>query len=228
MTTWRVLTWNILGSHNPKLDDITEVIAGCSPDVVTVQEVQRHQASGLARRLGWRVLWTRKHYPYSPLVWWRAEGLAMMTPHHFSETISASISPGVSTWIYRHRVAMAATVTRDDDVLRIANTHLATQSPDERIAQARRVVALLGDRRPAVVAGDFNAVDEVEVIREFGGIGLVDPGGDFSNPSIAPNQRIDYILIPGDAAVTAQHTPGGGERWHVLSDHLPVLVEFSV
>jgi endonuclease/exonuclease/phosphatase family metal-dependent hydrolase len=89
-------------------------------------------------------------------------------------------------------------------------------------------VALLGDRRPAVVAGDFNAVDEVEVIREFGRIGLVDPGGDFSNPSIAPNQRIDYILIPGVAAVTAQLTPAGGERWHVLSDHLPVLVEFSV
>ena len=31
---------------------------------------------------------------------------------------------------------------------------------------------LIGDRRPAVVAGDFNAVDEVEVIREFGAAAL--------------------------------------------------------
>jgi endonuclease/exonuclease/phosphatase family metal-dependent hydrolase len=228
MATWRVMTWNILGARHPNLDVIAEVIAGYRPDVVALQEVQRHQAAGLARRLVWRTMWTRKHYPYSPLVWWRAEGLAMLTPHMVSEMISASISPGVSTWIYLHRVAMAATVTRDSDILRIANTHLASHDADERIAQAHRVASLVGTRRPAVVAGDFNAVDEVEVIREFGSVGVVDTGGDYSNPSIAPNQRLDYVLIPESATVSDRLTPEGGERWHELSDHLPVLVEFSL
>jgi endonuclease/exonuclease/phosphatase family metal-dependent hydrolase len=228
MTTWRVLTWNILGSRQPNLDVITEVIAGYSPDVVALQEVQRHQARWLARRLGWRVIWTRKHYPYTPLVWWRAEGLALLTPQSVGEMISISISPGVSTWTYRHRVAMAATLTRDGDALRIVNTHLASRHADDRIAQACRVVSIIGARRPAAVAGDLNAVDEVEVIREFGAAGLVDPGGDFSNPSIDPIRRLDYVLIPETATVTARLTPDGGERWHALSDHLPVLVEFGV
>lgn len=234
MTTWRVLTWNILGSRRTNLDVIAEVITGYGPDVVALQEVRRPQARGLARRLGWRVVWTRKHYPYSPVVWWRAEGLALLTPHTVSELVCASISPGVSTWTYLHRVAMAATVTRTGgdtsppDVLRIVNTHLASHDADERIAQARRVVQLVGDRIPAVVGGDFNSVDELEVIREFRVIGLVDPGGDYSNPSIAPVQRLDYVLIPESATVTSQSTPDGGERWNDLSDHLPVLVEFSV
>jgi endonuclease/exonuclease/phosphatase family metal-dependent hydrolase len=228
MTTWRVLTWNILGSHHPNLDVVSEVIKSYAPDFVALQEVQQRQARGLARRLGWRVVWTRKHYPYSPLLWWRAEGLAIMTPHAVGELISASISPGVSTWIYLHRVAMAATVTRGADVLRVVNTHLASHDADERIAQARRVVALVGNRRPAIVTGDFNSVDEAEVLREFGVIGLVDPGGDYSNPSIAPVQRIDYILIPDSAVVTVRLTPDGGERWNDLSDHLPIVVEFSV
>jgi endonuclease/exonuclease/phosphatase family metal-dependent hydrolase len=233
MTTWRVLTWNILGSRRTNLDVIAEVINGYRPDVVALQEVRRSQARGLARRLGWRVVWTRKHYPYSPLVWWRAEGLALLTRHAVGELISVSISPGVSTWTYLHRVAMAATVTRHgegggSDVLRIVNTHLASHDADERIAQARRVVPVVGDRFPAVVAGDFNSVDEIEVIREFRVIGLVDPGGDCSSPSIAPMQRLDYILVPESAKVTAQSTPDGGERWNDLSDHLPVLVEFSV
>ena len=41
-----------------------------------------------------------------------------------------------------------------------------------------------------------------------------------------PNQRIDYVLVPHDAIVTATHTPAGGDAWRDLSDHLPVLVEF--
>jgi endonuclease/exonuclease/phosphatase family metal-dependent hydrolase len=234
MTTWRVLTWNILGSRQPNLDVISEVITGYVPDVVAMQEVRRRQARGLARRLGWRVVWTRKHYPYSPLVWWRAEGLAVVTPHKIGELVTVSISPGVSTWTYRHRVAMAATVTRraDDDtdgaVLRFVNTHLASHDVDQRIAQARRVLPLIGDRRPAVVAGDLNSVDEVEVIREFGVAGLVDPGGDYSNPSIVPRQRLDYVLVPESATITARLTPVGGEQWQQLSDHLPVLIEFTV
>jgi endonuclease/exonuclease/phosphatase family metal-dependent hydrolase len=228
MTTWRVLTWNILGSHRPNLDAIAEVIRGYSPDVVALQEIRRRQAHGLARRLGWRTLWTLKHYPYSPLLWWRAEGLAILTRHPFSEAMTVSISPGVSTWSFKHRVAMAITMRRDGVTLRVANTHLASHSADERIAQARRVAPLIGNHSPAVVAGDLNAVGEVEVIREFGGVGLVDPGGDCSNPSIAPSQRLDYVLIPESATVTSRLTPAGGPAWSGLSDHLPVLVEFAV
>jgi endonuclease/exonuclease/phosphatase family metal-dependent hydrolase len=228
MTTWRVLTWNILGSRQPNLDLIAEVIAGYAPDVVALQEVQRRQSRGLARRLDWRGVWARKHYPYSPFVWWRAEGLALLTPHAVGERVSISISPGVSTWTFRHRIAMAATATRDSGALRIVNTHLATHDPDDRIAQARRVVPLVGARWPAALAGDLNAENEVEVIREFGAVGLVDPGGDYSNPSIAPVRRLDYVLIPESSTVTDRLTPDGGERWHELSDHLPVFVEFLV
>jgi endonuclease/exonuclease/phosphatase family metal-dependent hydrolase len=162
------------------------------------------------------------------LLWRRAEGLAVLTSHSLTDTVTASISPGVSTWIYLHRVAIAATVHRNGEQLRIANCHLASHSADERIAQARRVVALVGPTRPAIVAGDFNGVDEVEVLREFRALDVVDPGGEFTNPSIAPRQRIDFVLVPEIGIVTARLTPEGGKQWDDLSDHLPLLVEFSI
>lgn len=228
MTTWRVLTWNVHGAGHPNLDVVGEVLQGFAPDVVALQEVLHGQARGLARRTGWRAAWTRKHFPFSPLLWWRAEGVAILTRHELGEMVSASISPRVSTWTYRHRVVMAATVTRGTDRLRVANLHLATSGADDRIAQAARAVPVVGARRPVVVAGDLNAVDETEVVREFGVLDVVDPGGDASNPAIAPSKRLDYVLVPGSAIVTSRLTPEGGEHWQRLSDHLPVLVEFTL
>src|ERR687890_422968 len=97
MAVWRVLPWNIRGASRPDLKAITAVLEAHRP------------GAGLR----WHPCWARKHYPYTPLVWWRAEGLALLTPHSLGGIWWESISPGVSTWIHRHRVVLAATVERD-------------------------------------------------------------------------------------------------------------------
>ena len=231
-TTWRVLTWNILGAYQPDLTEIARVISEQQPDVVSLQEVQRRQVRKLAHRLRWHYAWARKHYPYSPLVWWRAEGVAILSPWSVSARMRTTISPGVSTWTYRHRVLLAATIKRRDGSLRVFNTHLANHDANERIAQAKRVADRVraDSSKVCIVTGDLNTTDEtaVEVLREFRAVDLTDPGGTASNPSITPFQRLDYVLVPNGAEVSVTHTPGGGEQWDRLSDHLPVVVEFTV
>jgi endonuclease/exonuclease/phosphatase family metal-dependent hydrolase len=231
------MTWNILGAHDPDLTAVAHAISEREPDVVALQEVRRSQARRLARHLGWRHVWTRKHYPYSPLVWWRAEGLAVLSPWALSGRMRTTISPGVSTWIYKHRVLLAATATRREGALRLFVAHLASHDADERIAQARRVADHVRADTAAlrVVAGDLNTVTpkgsddtEIEVLREFRTVGLFDHGGTVTNPSIAPNQRLDYVLVPEVAHVLCTDTPTGGDTWNQLSDHLPVVVEFEV
>lgn len=230
-TTWRILTWNLRGSAGPDLRAVADAIRSFEPDVVALQEIQPGQARRLASALGWSHRWTRKHYPFTPLLWWRAEGLAVMTPHALGDVHRQTISPGVSTWTYRHRVLLAATVSRDGHRLRVYDTHLAAHHrPDERIAQAARVAArVLADAHPlAVVAGDLNADGEVEVLREFAAVDVRDPGGPPSHPSIAPTRRLDYVLVPAHTHATEIAGPDGGETWWAISDHLPVGVEVTI
>jgi endonuclease/exonuclease/phosphatase family metal-dependent hydrolase len=230
-TTWRVLTWNVRGAARPPLARLAEVIREYEPDAVALQEIQPHQARHLATLLGWQHRWGRKHYPYSHAVWWKAEGLAIMSPHQLERFVRQTISPGVHPWTWRHRVLLAADVVRGDAHLRLVNTHLAAHASgaDQRIAQAGRVAARVRtDAAPlTVVAGDLNAPGEVEVLREFRSVGLRDVGGGPTNPSIAPTQRLDYVLIPDHARLVEQAQPDGGEWWWALSDHVPVLVAFE-
>jgi endonuclease/exonuclease/phosphatase family metal-dependent hydrolase len=229
---WRILTWNLHGSAHPNLELVAEVVEGYAPHVVALQEVQRRQARRLAKRLGWQHVWARKHHPYSPLVWWRTEGLAVLSPHPTSHVVRTTISHGASTWTYRHRILLAVTVNRPDSAVRVYDTHLASDDDvDERITQARRVAEHVAqDAAPiAVVAGDLNTnhADELEVVREFHPAGLRDPGGESTNPSRTPRQRLDRVLVPVHAGVVDAHVPEGGDSWAAISDHLPVMVEFD-
>ena len=232
MSEWRVMTWNILGAQHPDVGEIAAIIREQQPDVVSLQEVQRAQLRRLAKQLGWHYAWARKHYPYSPLLWWRAEGIGILSPWTVSGRMRTTISPGVSTWVYKHRVLLAATITRREGALRVFNTHLASHDADERLAQAKRVAdRVRADTSPCkILTGDLNTTgdSEIEVLREFRAVGLLDAGGTVSNPSIAPSQRIDYVLLPAGATTLLSKTPDGGELWARLSDHLPVLVEFAV
>ena len=228
--TWRVLTWNILGAKHPdSVAAIVDFVRQSNPDVVALQEARHGQAKALADALGWRVVWRRKHYPLTPFVWWRAEGQALLAHAPLSEARRYVLSRGVSGWTYRHRIMLAATVVRGEERLRVCNVHLSSSGADERIAQARRAATYIAAEPSAlhVVCGDMNAANELEVIREFHVVGVRDTGGDFTNPSRAPRQRLDYVLVPENAKVSAIDTPEGGDEWAALSDHLPVLVEFT-
>ena len=229
---WRVLTWNVRGSHRPDLGDLADVVRRYAPDVVALQEVWRGQAGRLAGALGWHHVWARKHHPWSPLVWWRTEGLAILSPSPLASPVHRTISTGVSTWTYGHRIVLAATVQRGPgDELRVYDTHLASdRDADARIVQARRVADLVATEGAPhrVVAGDLNDEGEPEVVRELHRVGLRDVDGGSTNPAIAPRQRLDHVVIPAGAVVVEQHEPAGGEEWAELSDHLPVLVAFRL
>lgn len=234
--TWRVTTWNLLGSADPDAGAIAARLADLDADVVALQEVRRGQAHRIAKNLRWGVVWRRKHYPYSPLVWWRAEGLAVLSRHHMSDVRRDTLSRREPIWIYRHRVMVSVRVHRGTSALRVHDLHLASDDADARVAQAVRAVDAARayahrtgtSGAPVVVCGDLNAADEPAVLGALGALGVRDPGGAHSEPADAPRQRLDYVLVPEHARAATSSTPPGGPDWRQLSDHLPVTATFTV
>jgi endonuclease/exonuclease/phosphatase family metal-dependent hydrolase len=224
------MTWNIRGAARPDLARLAGIIRDLRPDVVALQEVRQRQARHLAHRLGWHVAWVFKHNSWTWLMWWRAEGLALLSPEPLGGVWRTCLTPDISKRSFRRRVAIAGTVRRDGVALRAYDLHLTTDDQARRISQASTIAARIVLDRPldVVVAGDLNADEDATLLAAFTAGGLVDAGGALTSPAGAPVRRIDYILVPSTATVTERHTPPGGSDWSALSDHLPTLVELEV
>ena len=158
--------------------------------------------------------WALKHYPWTPLLKSKAEGLAILTPHTLSATGSASLTPNCSDWSYKRRIVVWGLVERPDhSAYRVYDAHLiGGDAADDRLDQAQRVAALVAEHggAPVVVAGDFNDSDEPAVDRQRS------PGSRARQPPRRTRpthrrQRIDHVLVP-DAADRHHREGAGGWR----------------
>ena len=228
---WTVLTWNVHGSARPDVSAVASAIETESPDVVVVQEIRRRQAAALARLLGMRYSWSLKHEPFTKVMWWRSEGMAIMTPHLLDAVGHTEVSDGRPMRSWRRRIAQWGLVGRSDrSLLMIYNLHLSPHDDaDSRRTEAVRVnelVARIGDDPPAVVAGDFNDAGDPSIIELLPGI--EHEPAPMSSPSDAPTQSLDHVLLPAHARDVTVSAPVGGAAWAAISDHLPVTVRFTL
>ena len=228
---WCVLTWNVHGSALPDIASLATAVRNESPDVVVLQEIRRRQADALATALQMKYSWVVKHYPYTKLMWWRAEGMAIMTRHLLDAVGHTEVSDDQPMRSWRRRIAQWGLVGRSDrSMLMIYNLHLSPHDDaDARRAEAARaseLVASIGDDPPPVVAGDFNDAGDPSIIEILPGVEHVVPS--MSNPSVAPTQLLDHVLLPETATDVTVAVPSGGADWAAISDHLPVTVRFTL
>lgn len=225
------MTWNLHGSHGPDIDAVAEVVRAEKPDVVVLQEVRKHQATKLGASVSMRYSWVVKHYPYTRAMWWRAEGMAIMTPHLLDAAGHSELTDEQPMRSWKRRIAQWALVGRADrSMVMIYNTHLSPhQDSESRRNEARRlseIVTAIGNDPSPIVAGDLNDADDPSIIEALPGVEHVRPP--FTNPSAHPVQLLDHVLLPEHAADVSVSVPDGDESWAEISDHLPVTVRFAL
>lgn len=227
--TLRVLAYNI--KHGEGMDRVIDleraarVINSLDPDIVALQEidsaVERTGHVDQATRLGEL---TGMHSVFGAFFDYQGGryGMALLSKRRFEEVVNHKLPDGAEP-----RTALAARVRVGEPPIEIVvvGVHLYA-TPEERYAQAARLVEILADETaPVILAGDFNSRPESEVIAALAGYWQIpDKGVDrLTFPADTPTREIDYIMYrPRD-------------RFEVLdlrvideplvSDHRPILIE---
>jgi endonuclease/exonuclease/phosphatase family metal-dependent hydrolase len=233
--TIRVMTWNVRGVGRPDLAALARVVADVDPDVLALQEVRRSQAAALVDLLGfaeWR--WLLKHRQVWPLGDRWAEGIAVLSRFPVREDRASVLTPHTSLRTFRRRVLQEVVVATAAGPVRIANTHLASDSDEARAEQAVRLVEALAqpleetDVARTVLLGDLNTDDDDAVLGVLARGGLTDGPSGPTNPAGSVSQRLDHVLAGTDLELGDLVVPEDGPKWATLSDHLPVSADLHL
>jgi endonuclease/exonuclease/phosphatase family metal-dependent hydrolase len=228
-----VVTWNAQGSHGLDVPAAADALGALRPDVLLLQEVQRHQLVALAGAMAMpHARWWFKHWP----VRIPAEGLGVAARFPLDRVETQTLARRWQPWSWRRRVAVHATVMARSGRVPVVDVHLgAGVTVEERIRQARSL--LDRTQADAVVGGDLNAGPgsrELAILTATGrsdaearcrAPGTPAPATNWGpGPRTAPpTQRLDYVLVPDGVTVTDAFVPDDWACWAQLSDHVPVV-----
>lgn len=233
---FKLMSYNIQYGTNaagqPDLAHTIRTIAAAGPDIVVLQEVDKHwsKRSGFAdqTRLLTEALGMSAVYganldlePLRPGDPRRQYGTAILSKF----AIASSRNWPLSSLGCEQRGLLEAEIDMNGKRLRVYNVHMGLTA-EQRIAQARETLAIIGPLAgPVALAGDFNAEPDSPELRLLLEGGFADSfAGEAAEPtfpSIAPESRIDYLLASGKLVpVRAAVLPSAA------SDHRPIVGEF--
>lgn len=218
------------------LDAIASVIRAHEPDIVGLQEVNRHfsersafrdQAAELASRLGMNHCFganldSEGETPGSP----RAQyGTALLSPHPL-EACDNTLLPRQGE--DEQRGLLGGTITLSGQTFRAYTTHLQHDSEVARLEQANAILAAISENAERTfLLGDLNATPdspEISILtRRFADSWHAGHETGFTYPAEAPESRIDYVLATRDLRPIRATVPRSE-----VSDHLPVVAVFSL
>ena len=238
-STLTIMSWNLQGSQRPSIGKIADKIQQLQPDVIAIQEIQKHQARALSRSLDWSYVWAFKHNGYGPLLPRRAEGMAIMSRSLLTNAGKTILSSGYGRFTYRRRIAMWATINIHGQQFTLFNTHLASDdNGDEGTTQAQRLRMIIDahGQHPAVIAGDFNDHQRPDIVKILNSDQNHDAWNyaqsrsrnGLTNPTKNPYQRLDHILLPRTHTIERVEVPDTDQTWITLSDHLPVIAAINL
>lgn len=239
----KVLNYNIHHANPPSvpgkidLEAIAKEINALNPDLVALQEVDiftgrsgkdLHQANELGKLTGMTA------YFFKAIDYDGGEyGLAILSRYPVSKTELIRLPTAEGTR-GEPRILAVAEVSINGKTLIFANTHLDAQRNDtNRLLQINAIAEYFkktDEKKPVIIAGDFNATPESQVVTVLDSIftrSCVGVNCGFTIPQVNPVKTIDYIAYRSAGRLELnEHKVISTADY--ASDHLPVFASFKL
>lgn len=219
----RVMTYNIHAGFNQEqrwnLPETIETIEVQEPDIVILQEVSR----GWLTRGGMQQLeWLASELDMSS-IWGPASADGLWG--NVILTNGAIAGRFVDDFHALDRSAVGARLETSFGLLLTIGTHFADPKGGTGQAQVEQLLGHWDGQSTAIIAGDFNAPPEHDVIQRLLEAGLVDAGAEFpaGTATSQRGERIDYIFVSPDIEVLDTRVIESE-----ASDHRPVVVDLRL
>lgn len=234
--TIRVMTYNIhVGVGMDKklnLQRIADVINRERPDLVGLQEVDRHvkRTEGKDEIVELAGM-TRMQFAFAPNLDYQGGkyGVAILSRWPITGTVHRMFENTRET---ERRGLLRAEIQINRKTINFVTTHLDYQFEDGRLFETEQLLKLLdGTKGPLIVVADLNDVPEGSAYKlmrtnfEDAWITSGAKGAGFSYPADKPAKRIDHIFYRMSDGVRAKRA------WVVstlASDHVPVVAELEI
>ena len=231
--TIRVMTFNLHAGHDASLQQIGLLIRQYQPDFVALQEVDHntrrsncpHQnnrdfitelasTSGMEGLFGPTIKFSGGLY-----------GIGLLSRHQFASVHNIKL-PHPNARMEQRGLLEGSFILPDGDTITVACTHLEAFDSVSRAAQAQFIVEhFAGIPHPVILAGDFNAPPDDNVMGLLTSQWLDCTAGDYTFSVKAPSEKIDYILArpkPSWRTLESQVIPVE------MSDHYPVIATLVI
>ncbi|MHB8872055.1 MAG: endonuclease/exonuclease/phosphatase family protein [Myxococcaceae bacterium] len=221
----RVASYNLKSGMHTSLDEVAQVIAELSPDVIALQEVDRFvqrsggvdQAQVIAEKLGYQEIYAAAMDRGTG-----SYGIALLTKLPVESVARVDLQ---ATGTYEPRVAIDARMCVGPQTLRVVTTHADVLAAAANVLTvAARIAPAVG--RGMIFMGDFNEGPGGVGPRKLRGQGMLDLIGQRAEGiTFWPNKsRLDYLFVDSplservlDVAITQNKA----------SDHYPVYVDLD-
>ncbi|GHA31418.1 endonuclease [Salinimicrobium marinum] len=229
----RIMAYNIHHANppsEPKIIDLKAIIRTIKaqdPDVLALQEVDANttrsgagnQAEIIANELGMEVYFG-KAINYDGGVY----GVAVLSKYSISEARVHALPTAPGTNGEPRVLATVKISLPDDKSFRFGSTHLDSQRDDtNRLLQIQEIVNIASQEPlPMIVAGDFNATPNTEVINHLDQF-FTRTCNDCEPtiPVLKPEKAIDFIAFKPKENFSIEYHKVINETY--ASDHLPVM-----
>lgn len=227
----RVLTYNI--KHGYGMDDRVDLkraaalINRLQPDLVALQEIDNrtNRTGGVdqAARIGEL---TKMRHAFGSFFDYQGGqyGLAILSRQPLREVKNHRLPRGAEP---RSTLTVAVRPRETGPEIVFVSVHFY-RTEQQRLAQAKELLEVLKDeKRPVIVAGDFNSTPDSPVLKLFHDRWTIpDKGQDrFTFPSVRPDREIDYILFRPKSYWKVAEIDVLDEP--LVSDHRPVLADLT-